>query len=115
MGFGKTYSLLIPILEEILNSPKKKGLRAIWITPIRALTKEIKGSAERAMKGMGLEPSVAIRTGDTPTKEKQAQKKNMPSILITTPESMHVLFSNKDQQKLVKNISAVVVDEWHEL
>ena len=55
-----------------------------------------------------------MRTGDS-TKAKLAQKKKLPQILITTPESIHVMLSNKGFDKLFKNLRAVVVDEWHEL
>ena len=113
-GSGKTFSLMLPILEAIHDQPAK-GLRAIWITPIRALTKEIQGSAEKAIEGMGLTMTVGVRTGDTPSKIKQAQKRKMPDILITTPESLHVLFSNKGYQGLFKSLLGIVVDEWHDL
>ena len=56
-----------------------------------------------------------MRTGDSTQKVKQAQKKKLPQILITTPESIHVMLSNKGYAKLFKNLRAVVIDEWHEL
>jgi len=58
---------------------------------------------------------VGVRTGDSTQKVKQAQKKKLPQILITTPESIHVMLSNKGYAKLFKNLRAVVIDEWHEL
>ena len=64
---------------------------------------------------MGTGFSVGIRTGDTPQKERAAQKKSMPDLLITTPESLHLLLSSKNYAKTFKNLNAVVVDEWHEL
>src|SRR5678809_724487 len=68
-GSGKTYSLLMPILLEFLrdhpNKPKNSGLRAIWITPIRALSKEILFSAERATEGLDVPWQIGVRTGDT--------------------------------------------------
>jgi ATP-dependent Lhr-like helicase len=60
-GSGKTYSLLLPILLEGLQHPKEKGLQAIWITPIRALTKEIQSSAIRAAEALGLDWQIGIR------------------------------------------------------
>ena len=111
-GSGKTYSLLLPIL---VRESKGKGLRAIWITPIRALAKEIRQSAERAIEGMGLEFSVGIRTGDTSTAERNRQKKQMPNLLITTPESLHLLLAGKQNQQTFRHLHTVVVDEWHEL
>ena len=58
---------------------------------------------------------MGIRTGDTSQKERAAQKKSMPDLLITTPESLHLLLSSKNYPKLFKNLNAIVVDEWHEL
>ena len=113
-GSGKTYSLLLPAIARGLQEPNK-GCQIIWITPIRALAKEIAQSAERAVQGMGSEWRVEIRTGDTPQKIKQRQKKELPEILITTPESIHVMFTQKGHEKLFKHLQAVVLDEWHEL
>ncbi|MEM6317033.1 MAG: ligase-associated DNA damage response DEXH box helicase [Bacteroidota bacterium] len=120
-GSGKTYSLFIPIaLEFIRQHPNdltksNNGIQAIWITPIRALTKEIKKSAERAIEGLGLKWTVAVRSGDTKTSERNKIKKKPPEILITTPESLHILIASKGYEKYFKNLKTVVVDEWHEL
>lgn len=111
-GSGKTYSLLIPSL---LRSKSKKGLQCIWITPIRALAKEIRQSAERAAEGMGLDISVGARTGDTSSAERAKQKRQMPNLLITTPESLHLLLAGKQNDRLFKNLHSLIVDEWHEL
>ena len=111
-GSGKTYSLLLPILHSI---EKGKGLQAIWITPIRALSKEILQSTERAAEGLGVEVKVAIRTGDTSTKDKTRLKKSPPDILITTPETIHLLLAQKGYANYFKNVKAIVMDEWHEL
>jgi len=117
-GSGKTYSLWVPIALNILQQNSKKptkGLKAIWITPLRALSVEIAQAATRFSEETNLGLSVGIRTGDTPQKERAAQKKSMPDLLITTPESLHLLLSSKNYPKLFKNLNAVVVDEWHEL
>lgn len=120
-GSGKTYALWIPIVLEIIkNNPdyktkSKKGLKAIWITPLRALSVEIEQAAQRFAEEMGTQLSVGIRTGDTSQKDRAAQKKSMPDLLITTPESLHLLLSSKDYDKTFKNLNAIVVDEWHEL
>lgn len=113
-GSGKTYSLLLPAIARGLHEPAK-GCQIIWITPIRALAKEIAQSAERAVQGMGSDWCVEIRTGDTSQKIKQRQKKELPEILITTPESIHVMFTQKGHESLFKYLQAVVLDEWHEL
>jgi len=123
-GSGKTYSLLLPILMEYINNhpdclnepiAKRPGLQAIWISPIRALTKEIELSAKRALEGIGLDWEVGIRTGDSSQKEKQAYLKKLPQILITTPESLHIMLAQKNYPKRFSELKSVVVDEWHEL
>jgi ATP-dependent Lhr-like helicase len=114
-GSGKTYSLLVPFLAKIKNEPKQKGIQLIWVSPIRALTKEIEISANRLVEALNLDISVAIRTGDTAQNEKQKQLRNNPDILITTPETLHILISRKDHEKMFGQLLGVVVDEWHEL
>ncbi len=120
-GSGKTYALWFPIvLNYIKNNPDyktkhKKGLKAIWITPLRALSQEIKQSAERITQDLETQMTVGIRTGDTSTKERAKQKTSMPDLLITTPESLQLLISSKGYDKTFKNCSAIVIDEWHEL
>ncbi|WKX77678.1 ligase-associated DNA damage response DEXH box helicase [Zobellia laminariae] len=120
-GSGKTYALWFPIvLNYIKNNPQyktkhKKGLKAIWITPLRALSQEIRQSAERVTADLETQMTVGIRTGDTTTKERASQKKQMPDLLITTPESLQLLLATKGYDKIFKDCSAIVVDEWHEL
>lgn len=113
-GSGKTYALLLPILLEGIGQPRP-GLRAIWITPIRALTRDIQQAAQRATQGLGLDWTIAVRTGDTDSAERARQKKNPPQILITTPESLHLLLATKGYPQLLKDLRYVVADEWHEL
>ncbi|WP_405399670.1 ligase-associated DNA damage response DEXH box helicase [Maribacter sp. Asnod2-G09] len=120
-GSGKTYALWFPIvLNYIKNNPDyktkhKKGLKAIWITPLRALSQEIKQSAERITLDLGTQMTVGIRSGDTTTKERAQQKKQMPDLLITTPESLQLLLATKGYEKIFKDCTAIVVDEWHEI
>lgn len=118
-GSGKTYAMLGGILWDHLENEGKgkpvKGLRAVWITPIRALAKEIYLASNRMVEGLGLDWDVAIRTGDTSTKERARQKKKAPNLLITTPESLHLLLAQKGYDRLFKNVRCVVCDEWHEL
>ncbi len=120
-GSGKTYALWFPIvLNYIQKYPQyqtrhKKGLKAIWITPLRALSQEIRESAERVTKDLNTGLTVGIRTGDTSQKERTQQRKTMPDLLITTPESLQLLLATKGYDQIFKECSAVVVDEWHEL
>lgn len=120
-GSGKTYALLLPILLEFIREfPEagertNSGLRAVWITPIRALTREIQASAQRAIDELGLQWEVGIRSGDTATSDRQKQKRRPPEILITTPESLHLLLASKGYDKFFQDLKCVVTDEWHEL
>ena len=124
-GSGKTYALLLPIMCEIaarkatfLKDKTRKTpprIQAIWITPIRALAKEIQQSGKKASEGMGLDIEIAIRTGDTSTSEKARMKKTPPDILITTPETLHLLLAQKGYSHYFEHVFAMVMDEWHEL
>lgn len=117
-GSGKTYSILIPVLLEYLrenHKKKSKGLKLIWITPIRALAKEIKISAERAIEGLGMDWQVAIRSGDTSSTDRKGQWTKPPQILITTPESVHVMMATRGYTDFFDELRCIVVDEWHEL
>jgi len=119
-GSGKTYALWVPIFLEILklkSEQKRKGssLKAVWITPLRALSIEIQQAAEQLIEDLELDLSIGIRTGDTPQKERAKQKRKMPDLLVTTPESLQLLLASKDYPKTFKDCRAIVVDEWHEL
>lgn len=111
-GSGKTYSCLVPAT---VHGGTAGGLRVLWITPIRALAKEIHGSASRLLDFLDNGWTVEVRTGDTPSAQKQKQDRRMPEILITTPESLHVLLAKKGWEKRFGGLSAIVVDEWHDL
>lgn len=120
-GSGKTYALWLPIvLDYIKKNPDykerhKPGLKAVWITPLRALSVEIKQSAERVVNDLGTQMTVGIRSGDTSAGERAKQKGRMPDLLVTTPESLQLLLASKGYEKVFKDCSAIVIDEWHEL
>jgi ATP-dependent Lhr-like helicase len=120
-GSGKTYALWFPVvLDYIKKNPDyatkhKPGLKAIWITPLRALSVEIQQAAERVANDLGTQLTVGIRTGDTSSAERAKQKKKIPDLLITTPESMQLMLASKDYAAVFKTCSAIIIDEWHEL
>lgn len=115
-GSGKTYAIWLGCMLQALKSKKKAaGLQIVWVTPLRALAKDISLAMQTACDEMGLDWQVGLRTGDTSQKERAAQKRKMPQALVTTPESIHVLLAQKDAPKTFKNLKMVVVDEWHEL
>jgi ATP-dependent helicase Lhr and Lhr-like helicase len=111
-GSGKTYSILLPAM---LKNPQPSGLTIIWITPIRALAKEIHQAAVRAAEGLNLSWNIAIRTGDTSATDRAKQRKKAPNLLITTPESLHLILAQKKYPQWLDGLHTIVVDEWHEL
>ncbi len=120
-GTGKTYAIWGGVVDHALRARPEPsqhdapGLRAIWITPLRALANEIAESAQRMCDGVGLGWTVGTRTGDTSTKERAAQKKMLPHLLVTTPESLHVMLSSKGTAALFSKLDWFIADEWHEL
>ena len=120
-GSGKTYALFAGVVLEYLKAEKegklkkKKGLKLIWVTPIRALTKDIKNACQTFCDDLELPWQIAIRTGDTSTADRAKQKRTPPDVLITTPESMHLLMASKGYADYFGSLRFVVADEWHEL
>jgi ATP-dependent Lhr-like helicase len=121
-GCGKTNAVFIGALMKFINenptswkTTQKNGIRLLWITPLRALAKDIGRAMEAAIAEIGIPWKVGIRNGDTPTSERQKQKLRLPEILIITPESLHLLLSGKDHTRLFQNLEVISVDEWHEL
>jgi ATP-dependent Lhr-like helicase len=124
-GSGKTYALWLGCLATHIAQhpgtwgsplqPRAQGLRVLWITPLRALAKDVARAMEAACEGIGLPWRVALRTGDTSSAEREKQRKQWPEALVTTPETLHLLLAQKDASKTFRHLEAVVVDEWHEL
>lgn len=116
-GFGKTYSVFIAVLIDFLNntSQYKSGLKLIWITPLKSLAKDLALAMQEAIDEIGLDWTVDVRNGDTDSKKKQQQSKSMPDVLLVTPESLHFLMAQKNNQQFFKHLKCIAVDEWHEL
>ncbi|WP_297985771.1 ligase-associated DNA damage response DEXH box helicase [uncultured Chryseobacterium sp.] len=116
-GFGKTYSVFLAVIIHFLNHSEEyqNGLKLIWVTPLRSLAKDIAKAMEEAIDEIGLDWKVGVRNGDTDVKIRQQQTKNMPDILLVTPESLHLLLAQKNNSRFFKNLKCIAVDEWHEL
>lgn len=118
-GSGKTLALFLPALEKGVDraghAGRQKRLRILWLTPLRALTKDIQAACQEACDAMGVDWRVETRTGDTSSAIRRRQKRSMPEMLISTPESLHVLLAGKGYPDLFASLDAVIVDEWHEL
>lgn len=118
-GSGKTYALWIPCILEFLRESNKEdvipGVRVLWVTPLRALAKDIQRAMQAFCDDLDLRWTVALRTGDTSTSQRQSQKKNAPQALVITPESLHVLLSQSDYPNYLRNVKTIIADEWHEI
>ncbi|XGV99821.1 MAG: ligase-associated DNA damage response DEXH box helicase [Leptolyngbya sp. BL-A-14] len=113
-GSGKTYAAVMGPIARLLETPGI-GLQLLYITPLRALSRDIEQAIRRPIEEMGWHLRVESRTGDTSSSKKTRQLKNMPDILITTPESLALMLSYKDAAARFKFLQAVILDEWHEL
>ncbi|HUR11055.1 MAG TPA: ligase-associated DNA damage response DEXH box helicase [Flavitalea sp.] len=121
-GCGKTFSVFLGALINFINenpqnftSKSKNGLRLLWITPLRALAKDIGRAMEEVITELGMKWKIGIRNGDTAINERQKQKRQMPEVLIITPESLHLLLAQKGYPTVFTNLRIIAVDEWHEL
>lgn len=121
-GCGKTYSIFLGAIIQFINqhpndyqSKKNNDLQLLWITPLRALAKDIARAMEEVIAALGMNWRIGIRNGDTAIKEREQQKKQMPEVLIITPESLHLLLAQKNYPHIFKNLKIIAVDEWHEL
>jgi ATP-dependent Lhr-like helicase len=121
-GSGKTFALFLPFLAEFINkypdtytTQKNNGLLMLWITPLRALTNDIRKAMQEVCDDIGLPWRIMTRTGDTSAAEKAALKRKLPEVLLTTPESLHLMLAQKEYDKVFKGLQVMVCDEWHEL
>ena len=121
-GSGKTFALFFPFLADFINkhpdtytTQTNNGLLMLWITPLRALTNDIKKAMQEVCDELGLPWRIMTRTGDTSAADKAALKRKLPEVLLTTPESLHLMLAQKEYPKLFSSLQVVVIDEWHEL
>jgi ATP-dependent Lhr-like helicase len=121
-GSGKTFALFLPFLVGYINqypdsykTRSNNGLMMLWITPLRALTNDIRKAMQEVCDELEIPFRIGTRTGDTSAAEKQALKRKLPEVLLTTPESLHLMLAQKDYPKLFNHLQVVVIDEWHEL
>lgn len=116
-GFGKTFSVFLAVVIDYMNRPEnyKKGLKMIWLSPLRSLAKDLAKAMDEAVEEIGLDWTVETRNGDTPQKQRRNQERHMPDVLLTTPETLHLMFSQKKNSRWFKNVQCFAVDEWHEL
>lgn len=127
-GSGKTLAAWGGPLAEFLNSPselphwiRKRGkppappLTVLWITPLRSLSADTETSLAQTIDELNLPWTIQRRTGDSSASVKANQRKQLPSALITTPESLLLLLSYPESRTNFRYLRSIVIDEWHEL
>src|SRR6185436_13969763 len=114
-GSGKTLAAFLWALDRLVTDPAPEGkrrTRLVYVSPLKALSYDIEKNLRAPLRGIGGDISVAIRTGDTPQKERQAMLRTPPDVLITTPESLYLMLTSKAREFLAE-ADTVIVDEIH--
>lgn len=114
-GSGKTYAALFGPLLKVAQDRNTSCLRVIYVTPIKALANDIARSIEAPLQALVPAATLAVRTGDTAAYRKQKLREKLPTVLITTPESLALLLSYEGVRETFDQTSAIIIDEWHEL
>ena len=112
-GSGKTECSVIPIFSHIKLSKKLGKIKAIYVTPLRALNRDVFRRIVRYAENDGL--SIEIRHGDTPQSTRKKISNSPPDILITTPETLVILLTQKKMLDALSELEWIVIDEVHEL
>src|SRR3954465_11548992 len=111
-GSGKTLAAFLWGLDKLSNEPSTGRTRLVYVSPLKALSYDVERNLRAPLRGIGAELSVALRTGDTPQKERAAMRRHPPDILITTPESLYLMLTSQARE-IFEGVEAVIVDEIH--
>jgi ATP-dependent Lhr-like helicase len=114
-GSGKTLAAFLWALDRLSSHPLARAdryTRIVYVSPLKALAYDIERNLRAPLRGIGADLSVAIRTGDTPQRERAAMARNPPDILITTPESLYLILTSQAREML-RGVEALIVDEIH--
>ena len=126
-GSGKTLAAFLAVIDELAEEARRGRLddavRIVYVSPLKALSYDIERNLEAPLRGIAEwadrlgEPTVAIRamvrTGDTPAAARQAMTRQPPHILVTTPESLHILLTSESGRSALARTRTVIVDEIH--
>ncbi|MGQ9787891.1 MAG: DEAD/DEAH box helicase [Candidatus Hadarchaeaceae archaeon] len=113
-GTGKTEAAFLPALHLLLTSPAREpGIKIIYITPLRALNRDLLDRLGRWCRELDLR--ISVRHGDTANRERRLQALMPPDVMITTPETLQILLLGKKLRNSLKSVRLVIVDEVHEL
>ncbi|WP_432728087.1 ligase-associated DNA damage response DEXH box helicase [Variovorax sp. W6] len=125
-GAGKTYAVWLGALQAFARArkttanarPVAEPLTVLWLTPMRALAADTLRALQQALEALGAEVhpwSAGARSGDTTSAERNAQNQRLPTVLVTTPESLSLMLARADAREVLGHVRMAVVDEWHEL
>src|SRR5204863_9236010 len=112
-GSGKTLAAFLYGIDR-LNPTPGRGLRLLYVSPLKALNYDIERNLRGPLAGLESELRVAVRTGDTPARERAALLRNPPDILITTPESLFLLLTSRARETL-RGVETLILDEVHDV
>lgn len=114
-GAGKTYaSFLGALAYSMSHDSVGTGPRILYVTPLKAVSRDIRLALEEATIALAPQFQVEDRTGDTKQSQRRRQRLGAPEVLVTTPESLELLLTYDDHAKWFSNLETVILDEWHE-
>ena len=114
-GSGKTLAAFLWGIDRLAADPlpdDDRHTRLVYVSPLKALSYDIERNLRAPLRGIGADIEVAIRTGDTPQRERQAMRRRPPDILITTPESLYLILTSQARDML-ERVQWAIVDEIH--
>ncbi|HEY4233025.1 MAG TPA: DEAD/DEAH box helicase, partial [Lacipirellulaceae bacterium] len=128
-GSGKTLAAFLASIDQLVRQAASDalpdGMQVLYVSPLKALSNDIHRNlqvpleeirASATAEGLELSPiRVAVRTGDTPSRERQAMLRKPPHILVTTPESLYLLLTGSKSREILRSVRTVIVDEIHAL
>ncbi len=110
---GKTEAAFLPVLSMLLKEPKTPGIKVLYITPLRSLNRDLLERLQWWCNSLDIK--LAVRHGDTETKERTRQSRSPPDILITTPETLQAILSGWVLRQHLQALKWIIIDEVHEL
>ena len=110
-GSGKTLAAFLYGIDRLTAAPGE-GLRLLYVSPLKALNYDVERNLRGPLAGLRSQLAVAVRTGDTPQKERAAMLRTPPDILITTPESLFLLLTSQGRE-LLRSVRTLILDEVH--
>lgn len=126
-GSGKTFAAFLTCLDQLVRKAIAGSLtdetEVLYVSPLKAVSNDVQKNLMKPLSELNklaksqniemMEVNVAVRTGDTPAKERQAMLKKPPHILVTTPESLYILLTADKSRELLRSVKTVIVDEIH--